>query len=186
MQRILSILMMSLTICAVAGLFWLQNTLSENKQEYGNHLMIRHGQQFDVKAGFDWETMQFAGSFEDEKGESYRVEKYKDGTFYDDYLVRTWVSDYADMLEEELEEKDISVKRVEIHVPKSVDTLLFGDDVIWNGNVDLKTALEEGLEKKMVVTVSLNDSIEEEKLTNMLEGKYKDIKIVTEKKEPIQ
>lgn len=170
MRRLASIFMLSLTICAIGGIAWLQTEMADSKEKFENQLMIRYGQPFSVEVYYDWNLGQFSGKFIDSENskKEYFIESYSDGTFYDDYLEQKWSIAYGNQLKEELESKGIKVEALKATVERGTDVFLFGDQVLWDGRIELDEALEKGIEERFSVIVELpvNISAEEKKRFN--------------------
>lgn len=163
MRRLASIFMLSLTICAIGGIAWLQNEMVDSKEKFENQLMIRYGKPFDVSVYYDWNLGQFSGEFKEQaraNGKTYHIEAYSDGTFYDNHLEKTWGDEYAERLKADLEEKGVEVDDLTVSVERGSDTFLFGEKVLWDGDVALDDALKKGLEERLTVTIELPDERE--------------------------
>lgn len=154
MRRLASIFMLSLTICAIGGIAWLQTEMADSKEKFENQLMIRYGQPFNVEVYYDWNLGQFSGRFAESNNE-HVIESYSDGTFYDDYLEQKWSTEYGKQLEENLKSKGINIEALKVTAERGTDVFLFGDKVLWDGQIELEEALDKGIEKRFSVIIEL-------------------------------
>lgn len=165
--RLISIIMISFTICALGGIVWLQKEIGENKHDYTNYLMMRYQEPFDVDVKYDWEQGKFIGKFSKNGTKPfYHVEGYQDGTFYDNLLEQKWKKKYEDNLQKDLAKLGATKKKVDITIVKGTDAFLFGNKVAFEGDIPLEDAIEKGLEKRMKIHLisSQYDSSKNEEL----------------------